>query len=98
MVEGKSIHKSFGPVDVLKGIDVRIGASEIVSILGASGAGKTTLLQILSSLDQADQGEVYINGTGIHQLSEKQLRSEERRVGKECRARWARYHEKKKET
>lgn len=73
MVEGKSIHKSFGPVDVLKGIDVRIGASEIVSILGASGAGKTTLLQILGSLDRADQGEVYINGTGIHQLSEKQL-------------------------
>ncbi|WP_088653288.1 ABC transporter ATP-binding protein [Geofilum rhodophaeum] len=73
MVEGKSIHKSFGPVNVLRGIDVSIGASEIVSILGASGAGKTTLLQILGSLDHADQGEVYINGTGIHQLSEKQL-------------------------
>lgn len=73
MVEGKSIHKSFGPVNVLKGIDVCIGASEIVSILGASGAGKTTLLQILGSLDHADSGEVFINGTGIHQLSEKQL-------------------------
>jgi lipoprotein-releasing system ATP-binding protein len=50
MVEGKGIHKSFGELEVLKGIDVTIESGEIVSILGASGAGKTTLLQILGSL------------------------------------------------
>lgn len=73
MVEGKGIHKSFGELEVLKGIDVTIESGEIVSILGASGAGKTTLLQILGSLDKPTQGEVYIDGKAIHKLSENQL-------------------------
>ncbi|WP_026473718.1 ABC transporter ATP-binding protein [Alkaliflexus imshenetskii] len=73
MVEGKGIKKSFGDLEVLKGIDLTIGAAEIVSILGASGAGKTTLLQILGSLDRPSAGEVYINGTAIHKLNESQL-------------------------
>jgi len=73
MVECKGIRKSFGDLEVLKGIDVNIGSGEIVSILGASGAGKTTLLQILGSLDKPSQGEVYVDGTAIHTLSDNQL-------------------------
>jgi lipoprotein-releasing system ATP-binding protein len=73
MVEGKGIRKSFGDLEVLKGIDVTIGSGEIVSILGASGAGKTTLLQILGSLDRPTRGEVFVDGTAIHMLSENQL-------------------------
>src|SRR5690554_4283755 len=73
MVEGIGIKKSFGDLEVLKGIDIRIESGEIVSILGASGAGKTTLLQILGSLDKATAGEVRINKTSIQKLSEKQL-------------------------
>jgi lipoprotein-releasing system ATP-binding protein len=73
IVEGRKIHKSFGDLEVLKGIDVSIDAGEIVSILGASGAGKTTLLQILGSLDHPTQGEIFIDGTSIHKLPERQL-------------------------
>ncbi|ASB49660.1 lipoprotein-releasing system ATP-binding protein LolD [Alkalitalea saponilacus] len=73
MVEGKGIRKSFGDLEVLKGIDISIAPAEIVAILGASGAGKTTLLQILSSLDNPTQGEVFINNTAVHKLGEKQL-------------------------
>ncbi len=73
MVEGKGIRKSFGDLEVLKGIDIFIEAAEIVTILGASGAGKTTLLQILGSLDLPSQGEVFINNQALHQLNEKQL-------------------------
>lgn len=73
MVEGKGIRKSFGDLEVLKGIDITIGSGEIVSILGASGAGKTTLLQILGSLDRPTRGEVFVDGTAIHTLSENQL-------------------------
>ncbi len=73
MVKGIGIKKSFGELEVLKGIDIAINAGEIVSILGASGAGKTTLLQILGSLDNASAGEVYIDNTLINSLSEKEL-------------------------
>ena len=73
IVEGRKIHKSFGDLEVLKGIDVSIDAGEIVSILGASGAGKTTLLQILGSLDHPTKGEIFIDGTSIHKLPERQL-------------------------
>lgn len=73
MVKGLGIKKSFGELEVLKGIDITINAGEIVSILGASGAGKTTLLQILGSLDNASAGEVYIDNTLINSLSEKEL-------------------------
>ena len=73
MVEGKNIEKSFGNLEVLKGIDIRIESGEIVAIVGPSGAGKTTLLQILGSLDKPSAGEVFIDGTSIHKLNEKQL-------------------------
>ena len=73
MVIGRGITKQYGELQVLKGIDLEIQAGEIVAIVGASGAGKTTLLQILGSLDHPTQGEVAINGTEIHRLTETQL-------------------------
>jgi len=73
MLIAHNIQKSFGSLEVLKGIDVDIKKGEIVSIVGASGAGKTTLLQILGTLDHADKGEIRINDIAIDQLSEKNL-------------------------
>lgn len=73
MVEGKNIQKQYGDLRVLKGIDLKIEAGEIVTILGASGAGKTTLLQILGSLDKPTNGDVFINDTNISNLNGNQL-------------------------
>ncbi|MCR5780160.1 MAG: ABC transporter ATP-binding protein [Bacteroidaceae bacterium] len=73
MIELRNIHKSFGSLHVLKGIDLDIHAGEIVSIVGPSGAGKTTLLQIMGTLDRADSGSVVINGTDVSRLSPKAL-------------------------
>ena len=73
MIRTNNIHKSFGQVDVLKGIDLKIDKGELVSIVGASGAGKTTLLQILGTLLPPDQGEVIINNTSIYKLKNKEL-------------------------
>lgn len=73
MIQIKNITKSFGSLQVLKGIDLNIGKGEIVSIVGPSGAGKTTLLQIIGTLDNADAGEVSILGTNISKLSSSKL-------------------------
>ncbi len=73
MIKLKNITKSFGSLQVLKGIDLEIAQGEIVSIVGPSGAGKTTLLQIIGTLDSADSGSVVINGTDISTLSQKAL-------------------------
>ncbi len=73
MIRTKNIIKSFGQVDVLKGINLDIEKGELVSIVGASGAGKTTLLQILGTLLPPDQGEVIINGTSVFNLKNKAL-------------------------
>lgn len=73
MIELRGIQKSFGNLQVLKGIDLAIGRSEIVSIVGPSGAGKTTLLQIMGTLDSPDAGQVFIGGEEVSRLSEKQL-------------------------
>lgn len=73
MIEIKNITKSFGALQVLKGIDLKINKSEIVSIVGPSGAGKTTLLQIIGTLDKPDGGEVYINDTLVTKLSSDKL-------------------------
>lgn len=73
MIEAKNIHKSFGSLHVLKGVDLAIAQGEVVSIIGKSGAGKSTLLHILGTLDQADQGELTINGERIAQLNQKKL-------------------------
>ncbi len=68
-----AIHKSFGSLEVLKGIDLNIASGEIVSIVGPSGAGKTTLLQIIGTLDRADRGSVVINGTDVSSLGSSAL-------------------------
>ena len=73
MIEVQGITKSFGDLLVLKGIDLVIYKGEVVSIVGPSGAGKTTLLQIMGTLDKADSGKVYIDGTDVGELKEKQF-------------------------
>ena len=73
MIEANNIYKSFGNVDVIKGIDIHIDKGEIVTIVGASGAGKSTLLQIIGTLEKADKGDVIINGQNISTLSQKKL-------------------------
>ena len=75
MIQAKDIHKSYGNLEVLKGIDLHIAKKEIVSIMGASGAGKTTLLHILGTLDRADKGSLLIEGTEVNALSDKHLAS-----------------------
>ncbi len=73
MIEIKNIQKSFGSLQVLKGIDLHINKGEVVSIVGPSGAGKTTLLQIMGTLDKPDAGTVTIDGTEVSALKEKAL-------------------------
>ena len=73
MIEIQGITKSFGDLQVLKGIDLIIYKGEVVSIVGPSGAGKTTLLQIMGTLDKADAGSVDINGVEVGRLKEKEL-------------------------
>ena len=73
MIEVKNIHKSFGTLEVLKGVDLTVEKGEIVSIIGKSGAGKTTLLQIIGTLDKPDTGNVVIDGVDVFALKEKEL-------------------------
>jgi lipoprotein-releasing system ATP-binding protein len=73
LLVAKDIWKQYGPVSVLKGVSMEIVKGEVVSIVGPSGAGKSTLLYILSSLEQADKGEIFYNGQKVSGLSEKQL-------------------------
>lgn len=73
MLKATNIHKRYGDLEVVKGIDLEVQAGEVVSIVGSSGAGKSTLLHILGTLDTADQGEIWINGQAVHQLSGKAL-------------------------
>ena len=73
MIDIKNITKSFGSLQVLKGIDLHIGKGEVVSIVGPSGAGKTTLLQIIGTLDRPDTGAIQINNIDVTRLSQKHL-------------------------
>jgi lipoprotein-releasing system ATP-binding protein len=73
MLRTTGITKSYGELQILKGIDIEINTGEVVSIVGSSGAGKTTLLQILGTLDHPDKGELFIDGTNPFTLSAKQL-------------------------
>ena len=73
MIDIKGITKSFGSLQVLKGIDLHIGKGEVVSIVGPSGAGKTTLLQIIGTLDKPDSGQIIIDGTDVSRLNRKKL-------------------------
>ena len=73
MIQAKDIHKSYGSLEVLKGIDLHIAKKEIVSIVGASGAGKSTLLHIIGTLDRADRGSLCIDGTEVNKLNDRAL-------------------------
>jgi lipoprotein-releasing system ATP-binding protein len=75
MISGKNIHKSYGTLEVLKGIDLEISKGEIVSIVGASGAGKTTLLQIIGTLDKPTSGSILFDNQEIVTFNEKKLSS-----------------------
>lgn len=74
-LSAKNIHKSFGKLEVLKGIDLEIGDAELVAIIGPSGAGKSTLLQILGSLSKPDSGEVFLNNKNLAALNGSELAS-----------------------
>ena len=73
MITLRNIHKSFGTLEVLKGIDLHIAKGEIVSIVGPSGAGKTTLLQIIGTLDKPDSGNIIVDGIDVGKLSTAKL-------------------------
>jgi lipoprotein-releasing system ATP-binding protein len=73
MINATNIRKSFGDLEVLKGVDLHIVKGEIVSIVGPSGAGKTTLLQILGTLDKPNAGKVLVDGIDFSKLGEKEL-------------------------
>src|SRR5574344_944253 len=73
MIDVKGITKSFGSLQVLKGIDLHINKGEIVSIVGPSGAGKTTLLQIIGTLDKPDSGTIVIDGVDTQSMSSRKL-------------------------
>lgn len=75
MIIGKHIKKQYGSLEVLKGVDLHIKESEVVSIVGSSGAGKTTLLTILGTLDRPSSGEILFNNINITSLNEKKLAS-----------------------
>lgn len=73
MIKVKDIHKSFGDLEVLKGVNLEVQDGEIVAIVGKSGAGKTTLLQIIGTLDRPTKGQVVINGTDVFGMKDKAL-------------------------
>ena len=73
MIQATNIVKSYGPLEVLRGLDLSVESGEIVAIVGASGAGKSTLLQILGTLDVPNQGELHIDGTPVHNMSRSAL-------------------------
>jgi lipoprotein-releasing system ATP-binding protein len=73
MLTGKNIHKRYGTVEVLRGVDIDIKKGEIVSIVGSSGAGKSTLLHILGTLDEADKGTVELNSARVSSLQGRKL-------------------------
>ena len=73
MIKVENIQKSFGTLQVLKGIDLEVAKGEIVSIVGQSGAGKTTLLMIMGTLEKADSGKILIDGNDLSTMNEKQL-------------------------
>ncbi|MEZ5015194.1 MAG: ABC transporter ATP-binding protein [Chitinophagales bacterium] len=73
MIQAKGIHKSYGELHVLKGVDLEVQKGELISIVGASGAGKSTLLHIIGTLDKPDKGSIQVQGMQLGGMSEKQL-------------------------
>ena len=82
MIEAADVHKSYGSLEVLKGVSLTVCRGEVVCIVGASGAGKTTLLQILGTLSAADSGRIRIDGIPVERLSDRELSDfRNRRIG-----------------
>ena len=82
MIQAIDIHKSFGTVEVLRGVSLSVERGEIAAIVGPSGAGKTTLLQIIGTLDRPDQGRVLLDGQDLSRLPDRQLAEvRNRRIG-----------------
>src|SRR6185437_6622439 len=73
MLSAKNIHKAYGQLEILKGVDLAVNKGEIVTIVGASGAGKSTLLNILGTLDRSDFGQLFIDNVEVSGLSNKNL-------------------------
>ena len=73
MLKAQSIHKSYGQLHILKGVDLQVNRGEIVTIVGASGAGKSSLLNILGTLDNADSGQLFIDNVEVSKLDNKHL-------------------------
>jgi lipoprotein-releasing system ATP-binding protein len=73
MLKAKNIHKAYGQLQILKGVDLEVQQGEIVTIVGASGAGKSTLLSILGTLDRSDSGQLFIDGVEVSGLNNKNL-------------------------
>jgi lipoprotein-releasing system ATP-binding protein len=73
LIKGNNIHKSYGDLHVLKGIDLNVQKGEIVSIVGKSGAGKSTLLHILGTLDESDKGQLWIDDVEVSKLNQKEI-------------------------
>ena len=73
MVEARGVHKAYGRLEVLKGIDMTVGRGEVLCLIGPSGSGKSTLLHILGTLDEAVAGEIFLQNKKIHQLKGKPL-------------------------
>jgi len=73
MLQAKGIQKSYGNLQILKGVDLEVNKAEIVTIIGASGAGKSTLLHIIGTLDRPDQGKVLVNNIDVNSLTSKKL-------------------------
>src|SRR5690348_18444715 len=93
----RDVRKVFGRGDgavvALDGVSAAFPPGSFTAIMGPSGSGKSTLLNVAAGLDRPTSGSVALGGADLAQLSERRLRSEERRVGKECRARWRPEHE-----
>ena len=82
MLKAKHIHKKYGQLEILKGVDLEVSKGEIVTIVGASGAGKSTLLNILGTLDRSDAGQLFIDDVEVSKLSNKELSNfRNRRLG-----------------
>ena len=72
MLKAQDVHKSYGQLEVLKGVSLTLSQGEVVALVGTSGAGKSTLLQVLGTLDQADQGDIHFGGRNVRGMNEKQ--------------------------
>src|SRR5258708_37946161 len=92
ILELKGLCAGYGEIQVLWGIDLDVRRGEITALIGSNGAGKTTLMRALSGLIPTTAGYYFSEGRDLTGDDAAEIRSEERRVGKECRSRWSPYH------